>query len=495
VAESNQPISEQLLREAKIGLTIIALLVGLFCYVAWNRFSGNWDRIPDHVAQAPVAQNMNEAFREERRLQMAKLNRNSRDFEQNSLASRSPRSDEGNNLAPGTFVRGQRQPKPDLLTTSPPQRDVLSPITNNDLRNPSPDRSSSDEVRAASYQENVKTPERFDDPFDSEATSIIPKSTDSIVVPKQDSFRPTQLRPSVPQQPANDSGPTNQAKIKNLPEVGLNDFQPRTELPKPTRSSVTMQSTRFQVQVDPEPLNDPESVAPTRQPIETNFQPAAEMRSPEVATVQSPAVLRNSLEFNELRTENALSREPVREAIEPHKPLTKANDFSTHSMHPLRPVLDSPKPLVAVEPKSKPVGVQKSKGQYTVETSGETLFTIAQEVYGDGRLFRAIYELNRNAIPDPDKLEEGVRLQTPPMSELIQNLSDFVPQDLLPATDSEFEYVTSEGDTLFDIARQKLGQASRFDELIDVNRSRLSLDINHLSPLPAGMRIRLPVQQ
>ena len=54
-------------------------------------------------------------------------------------------------------------------------------------------------------------------------------------------------------------------------------------------------------------------------------------------------------------------------------------------------------------------------------------------------------------------------------------------------------YETRAGDTLFDIARQKLAQASRYVEIIELNRTRLQPGTNQLTPLPAGVQLILPV--
>ena len=50
-------------------------------------------------------------------------------------------------------------------------------------------------------------------------------------------------------------------------------------------------------------------------------------------------------------------------------------------------------------------------------------------------------------------------------------------------------YVVEEGDTLFDIAKYELGQASRWGELYELNRDVLGDQGDHLKP---GMELRLP---
>jgi len=52
----------------------------------------------------------------------------------------------------------------------------------------------------------------------------------------------------------------------------------------------------------------------------------------------------------------------------------------------------------------------------------------------------------------------------------------------------------AEGDTLFDIARNELGKASRWAEIYALNREQLGEDFDHLAPgtqliLPAGDKV------
>ncbi len=53
----------------------------------------------------------------------------------------------------------------------------------------------------------------------------------------------------------------------------------------------------------------------------------------------------------------------------------------------------------------------------------------------------------------------------------------------------ESTYVVEEGDTLFDIARHELGEASRWVEIYELNRDRLGNDHDYLTP---GLKLTLP---
>ena len=133
---------------------------------------------------------------------------------------------------------------------------------------------------------------------------------------------------------------------------------------------------------------------------------------------------------------------------------------------------------------------------------GDSYWTISADVYNDGRFFRALYEHNRFVKPSFE-LVPGTKLATPLKSDLIKLWPDHCPReesdltDEINGTSSDAErriHVTNRGDTLFEIAGQKLGQASRYLEIYRLNQARLDSKVNHLSPLPAGVRLVLPPQ-
>jgi nucleoid-associated protein YgaU len=69
----------------------------------------------------------------------------------------------------------------------------------------------------------------------------------------------------------------------------------------------------------------------------------------------------------------------------------------------------SPTPIASDEQPSP-----EPPGEYTVEP-GDTLRSIAAQVYGDPDRWSQIYDVNRDSIgPDPDSLRVGLRLRLPP---------------------------------------------------------------------------------
>lgn len=51
--------------------------------------------------------------------------------------------------------------------------------------------------------------------------------------------------------------------------------------------------------------------------------------------------------------------------------------------------------------------------QYHVVAKGETLSHIAKQYYGDARLYRQIFEANREVLKDPDRVRVGQKLRIP----------------------------------------------------------------------------------
>ena len=142
--------------------------------------------------------------------------------------------------------------------------------------------------------------------------------------------------------------------------------------------------------------------------------------------------------------------------------------------------------------------------RYTVQT-GDSLWTIAQEFYGDGSWFRPLFEHNRVRIGEAGGVAIGFALEIPAQQELSRNYPELSPvastssalttSAMTQKLDAEMEqryHLTQDGETLFEIARQRLGQASRYLEIQKLNQFRLPEKVNHLTPLKRGVRLLLP---
>lgn len=59
-----------------------------------------------------------------------------------------------------------------------------------------------------------------------------------------------------------------------------------------------------------------------------------------------------------------------------------------------------------------PAGENKYTQWYEVK-SGDTLWGIAKQYYGDGNLYTEIFKANQDVLTDPDKIKVGQKLRIP----------------------------------------------------------------------------------
>lgn len=59
-----------------------------------------------------------------------------------------------------------------------------------------------------------------------------------------------------------------------------------------------------------------------------------------------------------------------------------------------------------------PQGENRYTQWYEVQ-SGDTLWKIAKERYGDGNLYTEIFKANQDVLTDPDKIKVGQKLRIP----------------------------------------------------------------------------------
>ena len=148
------------------------------------------------------------------------------------------------------------------------------------------------------------------------------------------------------------------------------------------------------------------------------------------------------------------------------------------------------------------------EGTYVVQPN-DNYWAISEKLYGTGAYFRALAHHNRAKIPDEHHLQLGDVVLTPDASELHKNYPDLCPKPThreaaqrralaggrqTPAGPGRV-YLVQEGDNLFDIARHELGKATRWTEIVDLNRQVLGADLEDLNYLTPGMKLILPKDQ
>jgi nucleoid-associated protein YgaU len=111
-----------------------------------------------------------------------------------------------------------------------------------------------------------------------------------------------------------------------------------------------------------------------------------------------------------------------------------------------------------------------------VTQPGDTLWSIAEQFYGDGSLWPAIYQANRDLIgDDPSYIQAGWTLTIPDVS--------------IPPQPSGQIYVTQPGDTLWSIAEQFYGDGSLWPKIYAANKQVIGDDPNAIY---AGMTLTIP---
>lgn len=162
---------------------------------------------------------------------------------------------------------------------------------------------------------------------------------------------------------------------------------------------------------------------------------------------------------------------------------------------PKRESLTPPGPLARPEP--SPVesaaakrGAARPRGEtYTIQP-GDVLIDIARMYYGDESLWRAIKLANPGL--DENRLRIGQKILVPDKDEARRLLAAARPRSAAkPATPQKSDtliYVVAPGDTLISIARNVLGDETRWEEIYELNRDQLeSPDL-----IVPGMKLKLP---
>ena len=137
-------------------------------------------------------------------------------------------------------------------------------------------------------------------------------------------------------------------------------------------------------------------------------------------------------------------------------------------------------------PKPKPAPVR-----YTIE-KGDNFYSIARDHYGDAHYWKLIRDANPEA--NPERLQVGQILLLPPKEDMLKQLereaagSRSSTTRKPPITSVALTYVVGAGDTLTSIARNVLGDGSRWREIYELNRDKL----DNPDLLFEGLELRMP---
>ena len=436
--------NNQLIREAQFAFVVIVVLLGVLVYVAVGRVSGRRFYFNQIAKTAPLAQHINDTAYPAQTI---------RDQEESSFQSSTELKQrtvkrELNHKANQTGAVDARAPsRPAPTKTFSSHRQTASPTT--------------ERQSIAIADQTVANPvDRVSATDQTTATSIA-----------QAQF----IEPSEPILPPPIRSNFGAGSTRALPILD-------TQTNKATANKATAKKT---------PVKN--AIAAALSPRVARPRPAVSKQSRLSAFVPPQ---KTASDFDPLLSSKKISKTNL--AVNPKKQIPESK----------------PQPKPQPKPESPPQIQPLGPDEYRVQTT-DSLWSIAQTHYGDGRFFRALHEHNRGRITSADRLEPNTTLVIPSADELMKRYAKFCPADKLSdrssAADAQHQsnlsnvaydayekrmqerfHITQSGDTLFDVARKRLGQASRYLEIFELNRFRIPQHVNHLTPLGPGIKLLLP---
>jgi nucleoid-associated protein YgaU len=151
-------------------------------------------------------------------------------------------------------------------------------------------------------------------------------------------------------------------------------------------------------------------------------------------------------------------------------------------------------PLMAEAKTAKPATQPLASGrQYTIKP-GQTLSSIAAEVYGNQRFYVAI--LRANPTVNPARLRPGMKVTLPDISD-VQPKADAAPVLAATAKETKSEsaqssgrtYKVEPGDNLYRISRKVFGSPKLADTIYELNKDEIGPD---KTKLKLGLVLQLP---
>ncbi len=479
----------QMAREMRVGLIVLTAMLGLFAYVAWFKIAKPTE-LPAHVLAAPIAEQVwphSQAGQQPvKPPTMHESLGNLLSSARESLSPFSNRSGKGDRdeQIPAEQQRTREQlvanhqnlyAAANYVSENNSDRSAVEPIlipahaleTNVDRQAPE-SVASTHVARTRSDNPVVTTAETIDKPAaDSESppgvVSTAPAVSSSTKPSTGGSFNPISL-------PSLSSGQTTNVSTTDIAANGR--VPARYFAPSAGEPIVETFTSR--------PLT-PADI------LDSGHAPARSQPIPESEPLRPDTLRPDTLRPDTLRPEMVRTSSPRKPTLRESGALSERQPLRNGGEHVETQRAEIQPPVTHERP---------SDGLYLIQKD-DSFFSIAQAVYNDGRLFRSLYYHNRNHVDDFETPTAGITISIPDVSELLRLWPEQCPVDLLNSSrtiSADRFHVTREGETLFDIARTHLGQASRYLDIMRLNDVRLPDDAGHLSPLPEGLRLVLPLE-
>ncbi|WP_339732159.1 LysM peptidoglycan-binding domain-containing protein [uncultured Gimesia sp.] len=225
-----------------------------------------------------------------------------------------------------------------------------------------------------------------------------------------------------------------------------------------------------------------------------NFQPEefSAQQAESVTTVKRPAAAIDSGAFrgSEMTAEQVPQAQGLFDGPAP------VREVSTQKFSSQQEAMFNQRPAVA------------TGGEYTVQ-NGENFWTISKKLYGSGRYFQLLAEINRSRVSDPRKMRPGLKLIAPDQVAIDAQyqarhkstqttISEFSgkgatrkpgkPTGFFISQDGRPMYRVGSSDTLTDISQKHLGRSSRWYQIYQINRQRMQ----NPNKLQIGTELQLP---
>lgn len=139
---------------------------------------------------------------------------------------------------------------------------------------------------------------------------------------------------------------------------------------------------------------------------------------------------------------------------------------------------------------------QRRRVRMVTVKEGQTLSELAYEHLGSANKWQLIMDVNTDVLDNPRQLRAGMKLRIPaePVVELIEEANEALSAENREIAAEHIErietntYTVKEGDSLYRIAADLLGDGERYHEIYKANKDKLS----SATDIRPGMKLKLP---